>query len=236
MSRRPELVENGFRVRVKTRSSAWNESSLASIDVSVRNALCAGPYFEAQAYWARRHFRQFLVVVADTLNIHNYIGLGHPVYGRLEPEDAREIAFREGDSWIAGHADRAVRILGKDRLHITRWDDLMQRDEYAATLAAYRHLHQSSERFANAVARESAAYCRRKGYGEEEAQAAAPQLVDYLLEDAAVSQVLAQSRAVSIYPGSVALPLRFSAADGFAADARRQYVHLQIGPLEPSPA
>src|SRR5919204_1327264 len=140
MSRRfVRCIESGVEYRVQSQSR-WREAGpnlRASLEISISNPRCTGRFLECQLAWARRHFDSFEFSLGDTLRVHNYTTIGHPLHGRLLPEAAWRVAREEGDRWLESNGAVIQRMLATAPYAVVRWDDWKRDRGFAPR---FRHL------------------------------------------------------------------------------------------------
>ena len=174
----------------------------AAFDISVGNDRCSGSYLVAQMRWALDQFDTFEVSFADTLAVHTYMAVGHPVRGLLGESAAREVALMEGSAWM----DRNYGYI-RDELpggtRVTSWDRWMGLQPVQRNLAALRRACDNDVRLRGAIWSWIAIYLdRRKVNRSQLAPSACSHLEQYVLEELAVYQHQVEStNAINVYPG-----------------------------------
>jgi tRNA-dependent cyclodipeptide synthase len=235
-------VEARLRLRVK-RQTLWSSIPIterhASVEISTSNIHCTGDYLVAQLEWARDRFTDFQFAIGDTLQIHNYMVLGHPRLGWLEEGVARKECRIEGDDWITANEPTIRKVLGPRRFWFARWDDLLAKPQVQANLAALNHLDETDPMLHDLVRQDVAGYIARRHGAVELTEAQWRRLDRHVLEELAVFQYQAApgQNLVSIYPGANQLPLRPKYLNETRLPPElkhRHYVTLDIKPAQVS--
>jgi tRNA-dependent cyclodipeptide synthase len=229
----------GIRV---LRQSRWHlrpiEARTASFEISIGNPLCRGEALAVQLDWAAPRFRRFEFSVGDTLNVYNFITIGHPRRGRLDPVVGRSVAEQEGDAWVDTETPLIGSVLPLGSWTIHRWDWWMSRPIVRKHLRTLLNLLDVDRDFRKLVDDELMAYLRRRGKGGEAMeQADAVYLHRYVLEELAVYQYqVEKSSAVHLYPGNDLL-LRRLPTIAALPDALKsvEFVLLHLSGVRPAP-
>jgi len=207
-------VKDGLRLRVK-RQSAWQDVPLAyrhaSIEISTTNPRCSGDYLKAQVDWARGRFADFQFAIGDTLQLHNYVILGHPDLGIMSEEKARKQCLDEGDAWIDANKSLIADLATAAPVRLRRWTELLATRRVVENLANLTMLYESDPHTQNLIRRDVLGYVERRHSRMlqvlDESQLA--RLDRHVLEELAVYQYQVESRnLISIYPGTSQLILR----------------------------
>lgn len=205
MSPSTVALHSGYWLRVR-RQSEWEllprESLRASFEISIGNRKCTGAFLEAQVEWARTRFGTFEFSVGDTLNVHNYMAIGHPDSGVLPAEEARAVARSEGDQWLAKNFDMINRLLPAQSFRIMRWDSWMEIQDIQENILLLESLCRSNVHFDEHITSESMQYAHRRHVSRISSEAIIS-LKRYIVEELAVFLFQAQSTScVHLYPGS----------------------------------
>jgi tRNA-dependent cyclodipeptide synthase len=235
-------VGGRLRLRVK-RQTLWSNIPIterhASVEISTSNKYCTGDYLVAQLEWARDQFADFQFAIGDTLQIHNYVVLGHPRLGWLEEDVAHKECVIEGDEWITANEPAIRWVLGVRPFWFARWDDLLAKPQVQANLAALNHLDETDAMLHDLVRQDVTGYVARRHGAVELTDEQWRRLDRHVLEELAVYQYQAApgQDLVSIYPGSNQLPLRPKYLNETRLPEelkRRHYVTLDIQPAHTS--
>jgi tRNA-dependent cyclodipeptide synthase len=206
-------VNDRLRLRVK-RQSAWQKipvsERFASVEISTRNPRCAGAQLAAQLEWATQHFNKLQFAIGDTLQIHNYIVLGHPYFGsQLSEPVARKICVEEGDVWLERNARIIELHLGKQAPTVRRWDELLEEDDVRHNLRQIEKLYSTDPRIFELVRQDVVGYVSRQHKMATLTDEQWCMLDRHVLEELAVYQYQAEfGNYVSLYPGTNQLLLR----------------------------
>lgn len=84
-----------------------------------------GDRFVSSLKWAIKHFRNIDIYLADTLDIHNFIGRGQSRYG------AQISAIARGDDWLLQNYGVLQQVFG-DNYTLTRWTNIQKRPDFNA--------------------------------------------------------------------------------------------------------
>lgn len=127
----------------QTGAAGWNEKKVCSLEISLGNARTAGDKLQSIVEWAESHFELCLFHIGDTLYRHNFETDGHTA------AEARAMAMRGGDEWLAAHAD----IIESCRIphEIIRWDRWLTDADFPALHSAIRDLYLTDDDFRRAV-------------------------------------------------------------------------------------
>jgi tRNA-dependent cyclodipeptide synthase len=228
-------VNSHLQVRVK-RQSRWQqipiETRHAAIEISTRNPRCTGDYLAAQLEWARDRFGAFRFIVGDTLQVHNYVILGHPQKGSVDEDAAYELCLSEGDEWIDNNHRRIGDLLKGHSFRIHRWNELMADPIVDANLRKLRSAYRSDLAIFDLVRQDVRGYLDRRHANTPLTDEQLRRLDLHVLEELAVFQYQAEYlNLVSIYPGASQLLLRPKYRDGLQLPQPlidRHYITLDI--------
>lgn len=196
------------------RQSTWHQipaaQRRAAIEISTTNLRCTGDYLAEQLIWARGKFTHFQFSIGDTLQIHNYVVLGHPIYDKVDEGQARKIALSEGHDWLKANRDLISQLLEGRSYEFRDWDNLLAVSAVQRNLDEITRLCHSDLELSGAVRKDVAGYLERRGHDARSFSAdELAQLDRHVLEELAVYQHQAEDlQLVSIYPGSNQIPLR----------------------------
>ena len=217
------------------RQSKWQavprDRRFASLEISVGNPSCMGEALTAQIDWARERFEWLQFSVGDTLNVHNYMSIGHPDYGVLNASEAHQRAFEEGNSWMLENVDRIAGRLPRGSYEIRRWDDWLAMSEVRACIASMVQLFRQNFGLEELLVRERLEYLRRRAIAVESLSSGDLQsLSRYVLEELAVFQYQgAQKTCVHLYPGDLAILRRMKNLPGCPPALKEaQYVLFDV--------
>jgi tRNA-dependent cyclodipeptide synthase len=233
-------VSRHLQLRVK-RQSGWHKIPIdqrhASIEISTRNERCTGDYLAEQLNWARDRFATFQFSIGDTLQIYNYLVLGHPHYSKVDDGLAHKLCLEEGDGWLDDNRSLIQDLLAGKPCSFLRWDELKASPSVAQNLRNLVELYKADEQIFDLVRQDVAGYLERRGHqvaalSEEQLN----QLDQHVLEELAVYQYQAEEQnLISVYPGTNQLLLRpkyLTSVDLPQGLKRRHYVTLDIKPVE----
>jgi len=232
-------VSERLQLRVK-RQTRWQQIPIerrrASIEISTSNPRCAGDYLEAQLDWARDRFTDFQVVVGDTLQIHNYLVLGHPVLGRLHDEaKTHQICLDEGDQWLRENEPIMRRALAGRPWRIERWDTMLAKPGSRRALVELEHLYETDDEIHRLVREDVTGYLHRRHHDVILTEEQLRRLDRHVLDELAVYQFQADNgNYVSLYPGTNQLLLRPKHLESSRLPEvlkKRHYVTLHIKPV-----
>lgn len=179
------------------------EDRRASFEISVGNERCSDDYLRAQLEWAIDKFSLFEFSVGDTLQVHNYVALGHPIRGVLDREEAHKIAKEEGDTWLEKNVPTIDEVLQGRTFELNRWDDWLSKEQVQGNLNALREMIVAYPKLESAILADASSYLSRRGKSLEDLAAGMiDELTAYVLEELAVFQYQAENPIVNVYPGS----------------------------------
>lgn len=233
-------MSSHLRLSVK-RQPPWHKIPVAqrhaSIEISMGNERCKGDYLAIQLTWARDRFHDFRFSIGDTLQLHNYVVLGHPGYGRVDETHARKICLHEGDDWLEENQPIIETVLAGKQFSFIRWDELLAEPTVKGHLYQLTELYLSDEEIFSLVRQDVAGYLDRRGHRLPDLSEAQHYKLDlHVLEELAVYQYQAEELdLISVYPGSNQLLLRpkhLTVVNLPRGLKDRRYVTLDIRPVD----
>lgn len=202
----PAVLRAQVRRQSSWRTTIPHDQRCASFEISIGNERCVGKFLRAQLEWAVDEFSHFEFSIGDTLQVHNYVTVGHPTHGMLRPGEARRVANREGRTWVHQHLPIIEEVLPPSRWEIHRWDDWLSRPGVQDNLRMLRKTVDAHPQLADLVLSDARAYLARRQRSLDDMGAGAiDELVSFVLEELAVFQYQAEQqspRVVNVYPGS----------------------------------
>lgn len=182
----------------------------ASVEISTSNPRCADACLAAQLDWATPHFSNFQFAIGDTLQVYNYLVLGHPLYGgRLSESFVRKVCAVEGDTWLEKHLPIIDSYLEERTYVIRRWDELLEEEAVRRNLRQFETLYATDKHIFDLVRQDVVGYVNRRHPVSMLTDAQWEMLDRHVLEELAVYQYQAEfGNFVSLYPGANQLLLR----------------------------
>lgn len=167
------------------------------LSVSLNNPGTTHEKLSAALEWADKRFDLGMIVLCDTLNVHNY-----KLWTNGDREEAYQMAYGAGNKWIADNKEILDRY--KNKFRLIRWDSCISATSFAFALQKIRQLLRDNKIFQKAVYEDICKFLHRnaevvKEFGEDKVRAAC---IEYLLEELAADAVMYRHYApVVAYPG-----------------------------------
>jgi len=186
-----------YKVFVKDKS-AWQDHSVARLQISVGNPKHTGDKFFALAEWAAARFDRVILIVSDTLQRHNIA----VEYG-ISLDEAYQVSVLAGQRWLKENK-AALDNFAPGQGRVTLWDDWMAHAYYAETLKEIRQLYGTSLAVRQAVNEKAESFCQRQASEQSITQCRDfDSSVAYILEEVAAFAVMfKETRGIDVYPGA----------------------------------
>ncbi len=123
-----------------TKAPNWQRNKDGILGISVGNLNQEGDKFKATVQWAARNFDRLHLMVADTLQRHNFV---------MGEKDALFHARKKGDIWLAEYKP-IVEATGKLK-STKRWDDYITRPEFPEILAWFKQAAKENAQLRDAI-------------------------------------------------------------------------------------
>lgn len=167
--------------------------------VSVGKKYHEGCFLAAALEFMERHFEKSLIVVADTLQRHNYSEDGSEVENRM-------LAFNEGQLWLERNSEI---IKGFSSLSISRWGDWLSHSMYKKSRARIDALYENSEKMREDFKETAALFLKNKKTPITENNI--KRSIEYLKEECSIIIPIWSSKKIDkvVYPGQLTSALKF---------------------------
>ncbi|MHC4457239.1 MAG: tRNA-dependent cyclodipeptide synthase [Planctomycetota bacterium] len=168
--------------------------------ISLDNSVFEGKSLQALLLWMTEKFEESLVIVGDYLWRFN-----EQIFGGLETDEAIKAAQGLGDSFIKKTRE-IFQQLTDEKVHLTRWKQYLETDEYKKSKSVLSGLFASDSDFRASVEKDAFAFVRRQTRQMRKSTVPIEEAIKlcskYLLEEIAVFSALSeQGWHVELYPG-----------------------------------